>query len=70
MLGLSKHVGACFLRTSTNEVDGDPLEHCQTEAYYGNVNPIVQFLVGFTLDEGGHHVLFSILVQCFPCIQN
>eukprot|EP00249_Psilotum_nudum_P009166 c21748_g2_i1 orf=320-1681(-) len=40
MLGLSKRVGARFLLTSTSEVYGDPLEHPQTENYWGNVNPI------------------------------
>jgi UDP-glucuronate decarboxylase len=40
MLGLAKRVGAKFLLASTSEVYGDPLEHPQTEAYWGNVNPI------------------------------
>ena len=40
MLGLAKRVKARFLLTSTSEVYGDPLEHPQTEAYWGNVNPI------------------------------
>ncbi|KAG2552891.1 hypothetical protein PVAP13_9KG487800 [Panicum virgatum] len=40
MLGLAKRVGARILLTSTSEVYGDPLEHPQTEAYWGNVNPI------------------------------
>eukprot|EP00475_Leptophrys_vorax_P002375 TRINITY_DN11324_c0_g1_i1.p1 TRINITY_DN11324_c0_g1~~TRINITY_DN11324_c0_g1_i1.p1 ORF type:complete len:502 (-),score=18.98 TRINITY_DN11324_c0_g1_i1:7-1308(-) len=40
MLGLAKRVGARFLLTSTSEVYGDPLEHPQTEEYWGNVNPI------------------------------
>ena len=31
---------ARFLLTSTSEVYGDPLEHPQTESYWGNVNPI------------------------------
>lgn len=39
-LGLAKRVGARFLLTSTSEVYGDPLQHPQTEAYWGNVNPI------------------------------
>jgi nucleoside-diphosphate-sugar epimerase len=29
-----------ILLTSTSEVYGDPLEHPQTEEYWGNVNPI------------------------------
>ena len=40
MLGLAKRTRARFLLTSTSEVYGDPLEHPQTEAYWGNVNPI------------------------------
>jgi UDP-glucuronate decarboxylase len=40
MLGLAKRVKAKILQTSTSEVYGDPLEHPQTEAYWGNVNPI------------------------------
>lgn len=40
MLGLAKRTKARFLLTSTSEVYGDPLEHPQTEAYWGNVNPI------------------------------
>lgn len=40
MLGLAKRVGARFLLTSTSEVYGDPLEHPQSETYWGNVNPI------------------------------
>ncbi|KAL2644081.1 hypothetical protein R1flu_011668 [Riccia fluitans] len=40
MLGLAKRVGARILLTSTSEVYGDPLQHPQTEEYWGNVNPI------------------------------
>lgn len=40
MLGLAKRTRARFLLTSTSEVYGDPLEHPQTEGYWGNVNPI------------------------------
>ena len=40
MLGLAKRTRARFLITSTSEVYGDPLEHPQTESYWGNVNPI------------------------------
>ena len=39
-LGLAKAKGARFLLASTSEVYGDPLEHPQTEDYWGNVNPI------------------------------
>ena len=39
-LGLAKEKGATFLLASTSETYGDPLEHPQTESYWGNVNPI------------------------------
>jgi dTDP-glucose 4,6-dehydratase len=39
-LGLAKAKGARFFLASTSEVYGDPLEHPQTERYWGNVNPI------------------------------
>jgi UDP-glucuronate decarboxylase len=40
MLGLAKRCRARVLQASTSEVYGDPLQHPQTEAYWGNVNPI------------------------------
>ena len=40
MLGLAKRVGARILLTPTSEVYGNPHIHPQTEAYWGNVNPI------------------------------
>ena len=40
MLGMAKRVHARVLQASTSEVYGDPLEHPQTEKYWGNVNPI------------------------------
>ncbi len=40
MLGLAKRRKAKILQASTSEVYGDPTEHPQTEAYWGNVNPI------------------------------
>jgi UDP-glucuronate decarboxylase len=40
MLGLAKRVGARILQASTSEVYGNPLEHPQTEKYWGNVNTI------------------------------
>jgi UDP-glucuronate decarboxylase len=39
MLGLAKRCGAKILQASTSEVYGDPLEHPQTESYWGHVNP-------------------------------
>ena len=40
LLGLAKEKNARFMIASTSEVYGDPLEHPQTEEYWGNVNPI------------------------------
>jgi len=40
MLGLAKRCRARVLQASTSEVYGDPLQHPQTETYWGNVNPI------------------------------
>lgn len=39
-LGLAKEKQARYLMASTSEVYGDPLQHPQTEEYWGNVNPI------------------------------
>ncbi|GHT20756.1 UDP-glucose 4-epimerase [Bacteroidia bacterium] len=40
VLGLAKRTRAKVLQASTSEVYGDPAVHPQTEAYWGNVNPI------------------------------
>jgi UDP-glucuronate decarboxylase len=40
MLGLAKRLNAKILQASTSEIYGDPSVHPQTEAYWGNVNPI------------------------------
>lgn len=39
-LGVAKEYDATYLLASTSEVYGDPLEHPQSEDYWGNVNPI------------------------------
>lgn len=39
-LGLARANQARFLLASTSEIYGDPLEHPQTEEYWGHVNPI------------------------------
>jgi len=39
-LGLAKAKNAKFILASTSECYGDPLEHPQSESYWGNVNPI------------------------------
>ncbi len=40
MLELARQHNARFLLTSTSECYGDPLEHPQSETYWGNVNPV------------------------------
>ncbi|PON16544.1 NAD-dependent dehydratase [Candidatus Entotheonella serta] len=40
MLSLAKRVKAKIMQASTSEVYGDPIEHPQTEDYWGHVNPI------------------------------
>ncbi len=40
MLEVARRYGAKFLHASTSECYGDPLEHPQTEEYWGHVNPI------------------------------
>jgi dTDP-glucose 4,6-dehydratase len=40
MLEIARKHGAKFLLTSTSECYGDPLEHPQSETYWGNVNPV------------------------------
>jgi dTDP-glucose 4,6-dehydratase len=39
-LELATKTNARFVMASTSEIYGDPLEHPQTESYWGNVNPI------------------------------
>ena len=40
MLEIARAHNASFLLTSTSECYGDPLEHPQSETYWGNVNPV------------------------------
>jgi dTDP-glucose 4,6-dehydratase len=39
-LELARRHGAKFMMASTSECYGDPLEHPQTETYWGHVNPV------------------------------
>jgi dTDP-glucose 4,6-dehydratase len=39
-LNIARRYSAGFLHASTSECYGDPLEHPQSEEYWGNVNPI------------------------------
>lgn len=40
LLDYAGHTRAAFVQASTSEVYGDPHQHPQTEAYWGNVNPV------------------------------
>lgn len=40
MLEIAKRDGGRFLLSSTSECYGDPMEHPQSESYWGNVNPV------------------------------
>ena len=40
MLGIAKRLTIPILQASSSEVYGDPLQHPQTESYWGNVNLI------------------------------
>jgi UDP-glucuronate decarboxylase len=57
LLELARSTGAKILQASTSEVYGDPLEHPQPEAYWGNVN---SFGTRSCYDEGkrGAETLF------------
>jgi len=39
-LAIAAKYGAGYLHASTSECYGDPLQHPQTEEYWGNVNPV------------------------------
>ena len=73
-LGLAKKNNAKFILASTSEVYGDPLEHPQTESYYGNVNPIgprsiydeaKRFIESMSISYHIHHKLKVSIVRIF-----
>jgi dTDP-glucose 4,6-dehydratase len=73
-LGLAKSKGAKFVLASTSEVYGDPLEHPQREAYWGNVNPIgprgvydeaKRFAEAITVAYHRYHGLDTKIVRIF-----
>jgi dTDP-glucose 4,6-dehydratase len=73
-LGLAKAKGAKFVIASTSEVYGDPLEHPQTESYWGNVNPIgprgvydeaKRFAEAMTVAYHRYHGLDTKIVRIF-----
>jgi dTDP-glucose 4,6-dehydratase len=73
-LGLAKAKGSRFVLASTSEVYGDPLEHPQTEAYWGNVNPVgprgvydeaKRFAEAMTMAYHRYHGLDTKIVRIF-----
>ncbi len=74
LLGLAKSKGSRILIASTSEVYGDPLEHPQTETYWGNVNPIgprgvydeaKRFQEAITMAYHTYHGLETRIVRIF-----
>jgi len=73
-LGLAKEKNARFLLASTSEVYGDPLVTPQTEAYWGNVNPVgprgvydeaKRFAEAITMAYHRTHALRTRIVRIF-----
>jgi dTDP-glucose 4,6-dehydratase len=73
-LGLAKAKGARILVASTSEVYGDPLEHPQSEEYWGNVNPVgprgvydeaKRFLEAITMAYHNFHKVDTRIVRIF-----
>jgi dTDP-glucose 4,6-dehydratase len=73
-LGLALAKKARFVLASTSEVYGDPLEHPQTETYWGNVNPIgprgvydeaKRFAEALTLAYHRYHGVDTKIVRIF-----
>jgi dTDP-glucose 4,6-dehydratase len=73
-LGVAKAKGARFFVASTSEVYGDPLVHPQTEAYWGNVNPVgprgvydeaKRFAEAITMAYHTYHGLDTRIVRIF-----
>ncbi len=75
-LGLALAKKAKFFLASTSEVYGDPAEHPQTEAYWGNVNPIgprgvydesKRFAEAITMAYHHKHKLDTRIIRIFNC---
>ncbi len=74
LLGLAKAKKARILVASTSEVYGDPLEHPQSEEYWGNVNPVgprgvydeaKRFLEAITMAYHNFHGVETRIVRIF-----
>lgn len=73
-LGLAHAKQARFLLASTSECYGDPLEHPQTEDYWGNVNPVgprgvydeaKRFAEAMTMGYHRYHEVDTRIVRIF-----
>jgi dTDP-glucose 4,6-dehydratase len=74
LLGLAKSKGSRILVASTSEVYGDPLEHPQTEEYWGNVNPVgprgvydeaKRFMESITMAYNTFHQVETRIIRIF-----
>jgi dTDP-glucose 4,6-dehydratase len=74
LLGLAREKNARILVASTSEVYGDPLEHPQSEEYWGNVNPVgprgvydeaKRFLEAITMAYHRYHKVDTRIVRIF-----
>jgi dTDP-glucose 4,6-dehydratase len=74
LLGLAREKKARILVASTSEVYGDPLEHPQSEEYWGNVNPIgprgvydeaKRFLEAITMAYHTFHQVDTRIIRIF-----
>jgi dTDP-glucose 4,6-dehydratase len=74
LLGLALEKKARILVASTSEVYGDPLEHPQSEEYWGNVNPVgprgvydeaKRFLEAITMAYHNFHQVETRIIRIF-----
>jgi dTDP-glucose 4,6-dehydratase len=74
LLGLAREKKARILVASTSEVYGDPLEHPQSESYWGNVNPVgprgvydeaKRFLEAITMAYHTFHKVDTRIIRIF-----
>ncbi len=74
ILGVARAKNARILVASTSEVYGDPLQHPQTEEYWGNVNPVgprgvydeaKRFLEAITMAYHTYHGVDTRIVRIF-----
>lgn len=74
LLELARIWNAKFLMASTSEIYGDPLQHPQSEDYWGNVNPIgprscydegKRFAESLTMEYVRHYDLDARIVRIF-----